>query len=218
MRRWVFAVVSLFVLGSCPLAQATTVWNGDFEDHSYSGSYREFLTQGSPGLNHWSIDSGDVDLYYNPSLATPPTPPLNGSWSWLDMNGDQAGAISQDLATIPGMDYVVTFDLGGNPDRSYDPAIKTLRVSAAGQFADFDRDTQHIDWNWASESWTFTAIDSLTTLSFASLNRSGRAGPALDNVAVAPMESVIPEPLSATAMLCSLVGVGTYVRGRMRRG
>ena len=104
------------------------------------------------------------------------------------MNGDHLGTISQAFATTPGAGYQVTFDLGGNPDPFYPPAIKTLRVSAAGQSAQFTCDTEHTDWNWASHSWSFTAGSDTTTLSFASLSGFGfgldRAGPALDNVVV----------------------------------
>jgi beta-glucanase (GH16 family) len=89
----------------------------------------------------------------------------------------------------------VTFDLGGNPDRYYSPAVKTIQVSAGDESAQFQCDTQHQDWYWASHSWSFTADSTQTAIQFASTSGSGynRAGPALDNVSVSAVIVAMPD-------------------------
>ena len=52
----------------------------------------------------------------------------------LDLNGSPGvGGVAQTFATVPGQTYEVTFCMAGNPSVS---AIMTMRVKAAGQFAD----------------------------------------------------------------------------------
>lgn len=107
----------------------------------------------------------------------------------IDLDGSPGfGGIAQTFSTIPGQDYLVTFDLAGNPNGP--PTIKQMRVEAAGQSADFSFDTtgrSFSDLGWQAQSWQFTAVDTSTTIEFFSLNTvNGFRGPTLDNVSVVP--------------------------------
>ena len=93
----------------------------------------------------------------------------------LDLSGISGlGTVSQVLSTAPGTKYNVSFDLAGNFSGA--PSLKEIRVSAAGQFADFSFDassTNALNMGWVTEEWTFTAIDASTTLMLSSLTAGG---------------------------------------------
>jgi hypothetical protein len=91
----------------------------------------------------------------------------------------------------------VRFYEAGDPNTT--PAIKWLRVAAAGQSGDFSADITGMwewdpGWNW--HVWNFTANSTSTTLEFYSL-QAGSAGPAIDSVTVAVTSTVdadLPRP------------------------
>ncbi|TVS14618.1 MAG: choice-of-anchor C family protein, partial [Planctomycetaceae bacterium] len=110
--------------------------------------------------------------------------PAEGSYS-VNLNRADAGAIAQTLITEPGRRYRVQFAMAGAP---WDPALKTLRISAAGTSAEFTFDATGRtaqDMGWETKTWEFVAQDAVTVLRFESLT-PGHAGPALDNVVVQP--------------------------------
>jgi outer membrane protein OmpA-like peptidoglycan-associated protein len=79
------------------------------------------------------------------------------------------------------------------------PAMKPMRVSAAGQSMEFAFDITgktFRNMGWLAKSWTFTAGDATTTLEFRSLTVSPRTGfgPAIDNVSVTALDT--KQPLS----------------------
>jgi hypothetical protein len=65
----------------------------------------------------------------------PVLPGLDGSAGSRTTPPYVQGGIAQTFATVPGQRYVATFDLAGNPARP--PALKPMRVMAAGQSAEF---------------------------------------------------------------------------------
>jgi choice-of-anchor C domain-containing protein len=131
----------------------------------------------------WTV-VGDVDVVGPATWA-----PSEGTYS-LDLNGFFPATISQALSTVPGVTYTVLFDLAGNPGIPQN--VKRLEVSAAGTSAIYKFDTNGksgTSMGWRGESFTFTAVDASTTLTFKSLHAPAthpdRAqGPALDNIRV----------------------------------
>jgi outer membrane protein OmpA-like peptidoglycan-associated protein len=91
----------------------------------------------------------------------------------------------------------VTFDMAGNT--AAPPAMKPMRVTAAGQSMEFAFDITgktFRNMGWLPKSWTFTARDVATTLEFRSLTVSPQTGfgPAIDNVSVTALDA--DQPLS----------------------
>ena len=171
-------------LAAIALAGATLAFsgptNGSFETGTYvdGGSGFETLSVGDTSITGWTVDAGSVDW-----IGTHWTP-QDAAMS-IDMNGTEAGAISQVLDTTIGNTYTVSFFLSGNPEG--DPVVKTLDVNATGgTLATYSYDTTGNDvanMNWTQEEYTFLATGTSTTLSFASTTL-GAFGPAIDNVVI----------------------------------
>lgn len=165
---------------------ANLIQNGSFEIGPNPGSFLT-LGNGSTAIDNWVVTEDNIDYVGTFWQSS------DGNRS-LDLGGFQAGAIAQTFNTTVGQNYLVTFDLAGNTEGS--PTIKTMRVEAAGQFADFTFDVTGKDGSnmgWTPQSWEFTATDAQTTLEFKGLDDTN-AGPALDNVAVTAEDTVVPEP------------------------
>ena len=181
-KRLAAAVVALAVASLAVPASASAaadVTNGSFELGPTVQPF-ETLAVGSAVLDPWTIDAGTVDAigsYWQPS---------NGERS-LDLNGTDAGTISQPISTTVGARYDVTFDLSGNPAGG--PAVKTLTVSATDAVPEpksFDTvaaENTLLDMKWTPEHYAFVATTTETVLTFESTT-SGFFGPALDNVTV----------------------------------
>jgi choice-of-anchor C domain-containing protein len=181
-------LVALVVCGALSLlaggAWAGDFFNGSFEMPEITGSNITLYT-GGPGATSipgWTVTVGSIDLcrsYWQPS---------QGAQS-LDLNGISQGAISQTFNTTVNDQYHIWFDYAGNPNDSY--KIKSLKVTAAAQYANFSFDTtgkSNYNMGWQTGSFSFTALTPTTTLTFASLigGYVPYYGPALDNVRLMP--------------------------------
>jgi len=183
---------------------ANLIQNGSFETGSDPGSYTPLFT-GSTAIDNWTVTRGDIDYIGSLWQAS------DGVRS-LDLNGFVPGAIAQTFNTTIGQSYLMTFDLAGNPDGAEN--IRNITVEAAGQSTNFSFDVTgktYSNMGWTPQSWQFTANNTQTTLEFRSLTGDLRNGPALDNVAVVPADTPVPEPGTILGSL-TLLGLGTLSR------
>jgi len=213
----VFVAVT-FIFGLLTNANANLIVNGSFEtgpDPEPTGVLE--LPSGSTLVDGWEVSPDAVDYIGTCWLAS------DGERS-LDLdNSDGFGGIEQTFETNVDEVYLVTFDMAGNPYRGLeDPFIKYMRVSAAGDSADFSFDTEGkgypANMGWVTHDWQFTAISDSTTLEFYSLHTfdegySGACGPALDNVSV----SVVHAPHSPEPATVALLGLGALSLLRRKR-
>ena len=209
----IFVAVT-FIFGLLTNANANIITNGSFETGPTVPGDLIAVFDGSTAINGWQVTQDDID-YIGTLWAS-----SHGVRS-LDLdNSTGFGGIMQTFTTTPGVMYLVTFDLAGNPYREHsDPYTKHMGVSAAGQSAEFSFDTSGKSlpntMGWVTRNWQFTANSTSTTLAFYSLHSmeggqypgySGWCGPTLDNV------SVTPEPATL-----SLLGLGMLALLRKRR-
>mgnify|MGYP005839609693 CR=1 FL=1 len=197
----------LLFTGNSAIA-ANLIQNGSFEMGPNVGAFTT-LPAGSTAINNWIVTDDDIDIVGTFWQAS------DGQRS-IDLNGLQPGAIAQTFNTTIGQEYLVTFDLAGHPEGV---RIKTMRVEAAGAFADFTFNITGkttTNMGWTTQSWQFTAIGTQTTLQFGSLDRSGFRGPALDNVVVTTEDTVVPEPVTILGSL-TLLGFGTLMKRQKAR-
>ncbi|HUK31703.1 MAG TPA: choice-of-anchor C family protein [Candidatus Acidoferrum sp.] len=189
--RYMILLLGLIVSLAFQASQtpANLIVNGSFEQASVTPPSYQDLPPGSTAIKGWTA-TGHIDYVAGLWQAS------DGKHS-LDLEGsacntrsttDCLGGVKQTFATVAGQKYDVTFDLAGNPFGA--PAVKTLKVSAAGAPQNFTFTvTGHnaASMGWKTQHWTFTAAAATTTLEFDSAdsvtNLSGW-GPVLDNVIV----------------------------------
>ena len=156
------------------LAQSNRLQNGDFENGPPIPGNQTELTVTGAELPGWFIPLGNCD-YNSPFWS-----PSSGNRS-LDLHGVARGAIEQTIATQPGDNYEVVFDLGAAGPQS-------CRVSAAGLTSQlfshaggqFPNVTYALD-----RRWSFVANHSTATIRFDSASLPTDAnGPHIDNVRV----------------------------------
>jgi choice-of-anchor C domain-containing protein len=167
--------LSLGLAGSAVAASLNS--NGSFENGTAPGVFTTLFAGDTTNLTDWTVVSGSVDYIGTYWQAS------EGSRS-LDMSGDNAGAVSQTLATVAGHTYTVNFDLAGNPDGG--PVVNTLGVDVGGVSTNYTFDTtghSRPAMGWETQTYEFTATSPSTTLTFTSMDNTF-FGPALDNVVV----------------------------------
>jgi hypothetical protein len=135
-----------------------------------------------------------------------------GGGSDLRALGDR-GALSQSFATDIGASYQLTFYLAG-PGTSF-PDPRQVQVDIAGIQRVFSQAASpNTALVWGTETLTFTAIASTTTLAFTSVNGSGYWGPLLDLVSV---DAVVPEPSTLVSLACGVAGMLVFGRRHIKR-
>jgi choice-of-anchor C domain-containing protein len=168
--------VSVALLLAAATAHANLITNGSFETGPAPGVSLP-VAAGSTAITGWVVTRAGID--FDGSIMTA----AQGACS-VSLNGTEAGGIAQTITTIPHATYTVRFYMCGDPGTL--PAIKNMRVAAAGQSGDFSADNTGMwawDPGWNPHVWTFAAVGSSTTLEFYSL-MSGDSGPAVDSVTV----------------------------------
>jgi choice-of-anchor C domain-containing protein len=214
------AAVTTLALAS-PASAVNLIQNGSFENGTGDAPSGSFATEptGSTNITDWTVVSSGTQS------STDAVDWINGYWQAadgthsVDLNGLQNGGVYQDIVTVPGKTYEVTFDMAGNPDGA--PALKLLVVSANpvsntttpgvdGFFTVLGTPTRS-DMNWTPESYSFVATSTLTMLEFSSAdNPNTPFGPALDNVSA----FAVPEPATWSMMLFGFGGLGAALRSR----
>ena len=202
-------LMATFIIALCVPAYATLVPNGSFESASVDpGGGFITLGSGSTAITGWTVTGHSIDY-------------IGGYWQAsdgdrsIDLSGSGLGGIELTTAfeTIVGSEYILTFDMAGNPDGP--PSVKELvvQVGSVVELFTFDSTGQTRDnMGWEEKSLAFFATDTTTALIFRSiLDTSGVPpyyGAALDNVSV----DAVPEPSTILLLLSSIVGLTAFGR------
>lgn len=182
----IFSVLLLgFSFNQDALATTNIVSNGSFEN----------------GLTSWTVGGDGVDKLSTGWQAS------DGIWT-IDLSALGAGSVSQNIATVVGTIYDVTFDMSGNPTDA--PDTKSLTVSAAGNSQTYNYTTPIGSTKstlvYVPNTFSFTATSTTATLTFTSNNDQAN-GPMLDNIAIlADLEAPVVIVSSATEEATSSSG------------
>jgi choice-of-anchor C domain-containing protein len=193
-----FSIGTLLIPAAEPVPHAapqsaSLLVNGSFEQAPVTRTYLN-LPGGSTSIVGWVVTGEGIDVVratYWVASEGDNSIDLDGSRRSSLSPPYAQGGIAQRFATVAGTRYRVSFAMAGNMVPR--PAVKSMRVSAAGQTMDFTFDVTGKtarSMGWLRKSWTFTAKADSTTLEFRSLTRSPLTGfgPAIDNVTVTPVE------------------------------
>lgn len=215
-----FAAVAV----SCALllpgaAQASVISNGLFASTCGSANFCTYNAGNSTDIPSWTVINGGAPTDSNGSVDLITgywqAPPAGGNS--IDLDGNAFGGVAQTFATIVGQQYKVSFYLSGNPDGG--SPIRDLGVSTgfASQTYSYLVTGNKASMNWALQTFSFTALSSLTTLSFTSLDSfassPGVFGPALGGVDV----EEAPEPGALAMMAIGLLALLGCTSLRRRR-
>jgi choice-of-anchor C domain-containing protein len=220
MMQKILGLVAGFLLSMS--AWAAPFQNGSFEFGPSPPPCNAFNQSGTSVLTGWDIYVGNIDWETSGGCGWNSS---SGNYS-LDMIGTGGiGGIQQTFDTVPGVVYLVQFDMAGNYGGT-DTTIKPLDVTVAGNTTHFTFDTtghSAISMGWTTKSLQFTATSTSTTIQFVSdLSASpggGNAGAALDNVRIAPLADAsvaTAVPLGVTPWI-EVMLVGLAIFGLRRR-
>ena len=177
------ALMLLAALGVGSLRPAhAQIQDGSFEENVASATF-----YGGQTFGGWTVGAGSIDLVPARTWQAE-----DGNLS-IDLSGDTAGSIYQDVPTVAGQTYQLSFYMAGNP---YDqPALKSLNVLAGtaqiGHFTFSTAGTTVAAMGWRLMQATFTATSTTTRITFQSLN-NGPVGPTLDNISLSSLSVASP--------------------------
>lgn len=212
MKYLAAGVAAIALAFAATAAQASSILiNGSFEDGTDPGVFTTY-PGGSSGLPGWSIFGAGIDHIGTYWQAA------DGKRS-LDLSALNAGGIQQDFNTSVGHQYLVKFDLAGNPgDNTIDP-LKTIYYSVFGiglldQYTTtFDTThTSSTNMGWETIAFSFIAKSPVTSIVFSSFTNTA-FGPALDNVSI----NAVPLPAALPLFAAGMAGLGAMGRIRARR-
>ena len=139
---------------------------------------------------------------------------------WLQLAGIGAtnGSIDQDLTTVPGTAYVLSFAATGNP---YAGQVMQMEVGWGGSTISslsFDpTGFTFADPGWKVFTFDVTANTATTRLEFTHVTSGANpAGPVIDAVSVTAASVPEPSSLVMSSLILALVG-GTVALNRRRR-
>jgi hypothetical protein len=195
-------------------ASANLLTNGSFETTTNfvgNADNTMVLSPGSIAMTGWTISSNDL------AWIGPANPfglsASNGSY-FLDLTSysDSGiyGGVTQDIATVLGDSYSLTFDLGGSTLYGVPDSLTACAGATCSPFLVTSTGTN----DWVTETLNFTGTGNPMAISLTGLAGANYIG--LDNIsitdlAVTPLTGV-PEPLTMSIFGAGLIGTAALRR------
>jgi hypothetical protein len=209
------ATISALAIASAAGAAnaAELVVNGGFEDVGGApfqswGGYT--FGAGFSTLPGWTVDFGNVDITTN---ASGWSPAYQGNDS-LDINGWDAGQISQSFNDVVGQTYTVSFAYSRNAAGAPDPATADITVGGQTVHVSSPNDPSQFGtvggMLWKTDSFTFIGAGHDSIVLTATV--PGNGGVFFDGISV--NGQAVPEPASWALMIGGFGMAGAMLRRR----
>lgn len=208
--RFMSLVASLALASTAGAASAASIVNGSFELGINPGQFTQ-LNTGSTAITGWTVSAGTVDYIGTYWSAQ------DGGRS-IDLAGGSPGALSQTFTTSVGDTYRVTYWIARNPDSGIDPRTGFATVGGSTVQFSYAGSGNRSNMQWQQEFIDFTATSTSASLTFAAdpATANGFFGPALDNVSIATIAGVVPEPSAWALMILGFGVAGAAMRRRRK--
>lgn len=209
MLRYFLAAAALGLVPTSAFS-AELVTNGGFETPAVSPPCCSTVPPDS--LDGWTA-TPNVNVVLGTFSSSPSGTNLAfENNQYLDLVGQGGtGSIYQDLTTVIGQAYELTFAFSHNLFTPSSATSASASVSVGSLFDIVSHDTgdaSNLDWRIFTGH--FTATDTTTRLTFTNLTGGVNEGIFLDAVSVAP----VPEPATWALMLFGFAGIGVAMRRR----
>jgi len=251
MNAWRTAAMTLVALSALSAASANLVQDPSFETTisnntygspptTWSASQRFGSTNNGGTPNEpWEVIFGSIDLVRAPGFGGPPGP---GNDQFVELNGDNPGAIRQEVTVSQDGLYDFSFYYGGyaawiDANGQQQDAASDYELRARARIVDSSNNVVHnaiVSWSIAAAggfngSWIDTPYTAqfvllagtyyveFETLHLGGVDSNGNTipdyfGPRIDSVNL----SLVPEPASMVALGAGLTGLLGLCRRRAR--
>jgi hypothetical protein len=211
------------VLLSCVLMVPVCGWamggttqllvNGSFEEPVIAPTSFTVL----PTIPGWTATNG-FEVQSNEVLGAGQSTPFGNQYVELNVVGPST--LSQTVATVPGEQYTLSFNLSARPQTGSNSVLVSFTGSPNSTFT--ANDTGVLNFQQFTETFVATANTSVLSFTPTGQFASPNLGDDLDNVSLtgaATAVAGVPLPTAASAGFCGLLflGVVSLVRRTLRR-
>jgi hypothetical protein len=211
-------------------SNGAVIQNGGFEENFVPGTYLTFAPGQQLGSSGWTVigPSGTevtlIKTTYNETFSGYSLFQSQEGQNSLDITGlGNRGpnvGITQNVQTVVGTSYLLSFYVGritptGGPSAPYaHPATIDLKIDSGSRISFTNADITEGMNNWKRFSYNFTAINTMTTISFLNATQADTNQAGLDNISIASSGNTVPEP--ACCWLVCMGVLGLAKRGKKR--
>lgn len=214
LRRLTLISASL-VVTAIASAQPT---NGSFEVPPVAPGSVSVFGSGSLAITGWTVVGPNVAVISGSFSQSGITFQAQAGSQWLDLSGSTnsaAGGVVQNIGTIIGQAYEVSFYVGSASDGAFFfPATVDLSIDGGSRVSYFNPNITPNALNWQLFTVPFTATSTTTNLTFFNGSAANNFSTGLDNVLVTPVAAV-PEPATLIAGAMALAVIASR---RLRAG
>ena len=207
-------VRSLIVTALLPVAAGAQIVNGSFE--GCTTSFNTILGGGSTAINGWTTTNQGVEWFQQAGYA-----PHQGSCmvdlAWFTSNGVPGGGIHQVVNTVLGQGYNLSY-WGATTTFAGRNGTGIIQLWLNGSLVSSNAvsnpsPTLSIG-DWVQFNDYFVATGSTTDIEFRNQQNAFQVFADLDDVALSPVQSTLPEPASVVLMASGLMGLALMGRRR----